>query len=193
MPRGSDPSPEEVTHILQRLRDGDDGAGESLFPIVYGELRSLAGALFVGERPNHTLQPTALVHEAWLKLAGHVDSLNDRKHFFVVAAKAMRQVIADHARRKGARKRGTPHQQVTLDTNLADSGPGDYDLVDLHDSLSRLAQKSERVAQVAELRLFGGLTVEETAQTLGVAASTVDLDWAMAKAWLRRDLESESS
>ena len=185
---GDDPG---VTHLLGRVRAGDDAAADQLLPLVYDELQGLARAVFSQQSPGHTLQPTALVHEAWLKLAPNLDPIEDGRHFFVVAGKAMRQVLADHARGKLAEKRGGSRNQVTLQTILAGEAEGGLDFVDLDDSLRRLAQRNEQHAAVAELRIFSGLSIDETAETLGISPRTVDSYWAMAKAWLRRELAPE--
>ncbi len=189
-PLSSDPPIRpDVTQMLSRLKGGEVGAGDQLLPLVYGELRGLARAVFAGRSPGHTLQPTALVHEAWLKLEGHLGTVDDRRHFFLLAGRVMRQVLADHARGRHSRKRGGGAARVTLDTDLtADAGDRSVDLVDLDDSLRGLAERNARHARVAELRLFSGLSIEETAEALGVSPRSVDADWAMAKAWLRREL-----
>ncbi len=185
-----DDTSHEVTRLLGRLREGDEGATEQLLPLVYDELHGLAQAVFSSQRGDHTLQPTALVHEAWMKMAGKLGSLDDRRHFFVVAAKAMRQVLTDHARGKHRQKRGGAKHQVTLDTDLVPAAASGVDLVALEDSLNRLAELNERHARVVELRLLGTLTIAETADAIGVSHGTVESDWAMAKAWLRTELSS---
>jgi RNA polymerase sigma factor (TIGR02999 family) len=185
-----DQEAQEVTLLLSQLRAGDAGAAERLFPLVYAKLQGLARAVFSGQNPGHTLQPTALVHEAWLKLAGNLAPIDDRRHFFIVAGKAMRQVIADHARGRSRQKRGGERQRLTLDTDLATADQEGVDLVDLDDSLRALAKLNGRHAQVAELRIFGGLSIEETALALEISTRSVYSDWAMASAWLRRELAS---
>lgn len=186
-------SPNDITQLLVRIRDGDTSAEAPLAERVYEELQRLARAVFSSQNRGHTLQPTALVHEAWVKLAGNLASINDRHHFFVVAGKAMRQVIANHARAKQADKRGGGGRQVTLDTDLTAAGSDRaIDLVDLDDCLERLAAHSERLARVAEMRLFSGLAIDEVAEVLDVSPRTVDGDWAMAKAWLGRALEERA-
>lgn len=177
-----------VTGLLSDLRGGDSHAYERLFSVVYPELRGLARAVFSGQNPAHTLQPTALVHEAWLKLVGHLDSIQDHRHFLIVAGKAMRQIIADHARGRLCEKRGGSRHRVTLDAAWAGSQDSDIDLVALDEGLSRLAELNERHAKVVELRLFSGLSINETAETLGISSRSVDSDWAMARAWLRKQL-----
>jgi RNA polymerase sigma factor (TIGR02999 family) len=178
----------EVTRLLSQLRAGDPAAEERLFAVVLDELHGLARAVFSGQRPGHTLQPTALVSEAWLKLTGNLGSVEGRRHFFLLAGRAMRQVVADHARAQGRVKRGDRGRRVTLDTDVAEERGGSVDLVELDECLARLAENNERHARVAEMRIFCGLTIEETATTLGLSARSVDSDWAMAKAWLRREL-----
>ena len=179
---------EAVTQLLGRLRAGERGAIHQLVPLVYDQLQGMARAVFSREGAQHTLQPTALVHEAWLKLSGNLDPVENRRHFFVVAGKAMRQVIADHARKKNSQKRGGAGRRLVLDTQLVVTGAPAVDLVDLDDSLNKLAAHDARHAAVAELRLFSGLSIDETAQALELSPRAVDSAWAMAKAWLRRDL-----
>lgn len=185
MPEGSPPS---VTRLLGRIRAGDADASTELLPIVYAELRGLAAAVFSDQNPGHTLQPTALVHEAWLKLAPNLDGFDDHRHFFIVAAKAMRQVLTDHARGKLAVKRGGGARRVTLDSAISPVMASGVDLLALHEALEKLTGLNERHARVVELRLFGALTIDETAEALGVSHGTVESDWAMAKAWLRSEL-----
>jgi RNA polymerase sigma factor (TIGR02999 family) len=185
-----------VTRLLGELRAGDEGAAERLLPLVYGELRSLADAVFNGQSKGHTLQPTALVHEAWLKLDGNLGGLEGRRHFFAVAAKAMRQVLADHARSRGRAKRGGGQHLVTLDEAVTPAAKSSaatpsVDLIALHDALEKLTQLNERHARVVELRLLGSMTIAETAQTLGVSDGTVKTDWTIARAWLWRALGGE--
>ena len=157
------PAPHTITRLLHGIRDGDEDAASALLPLVYGQLHGLAEAIFRGENPGHTLQPTALVHEAWLKLAGHLDSLNDRTHFYAVASRAMRQVLTDHAKSARRQKRCGTARRVTLDDHLqsddrkAGTGSRELDLVDLEDSLAKLARLDARHARMVELRLLGGL------------------------------------
>lgn len=180
--------PTHLTVLLGRFREGDSQAEGELLELVYTELRGLARAVFSGQNPGHTLQPTALVHEAWIKLAGHLGAIHDRQHFFVIAGKAMRQVIANHARAKFADKRGGDAQRISLDTTMADSKDRGVGLVELDDCLNRLAESNGRLAQVAEMRLFSGLSIDEVAELLPVSRRTVVSDWALAKAWLSREL-----
>jgi RNA polymerase sigma factor (TIGR02999 family) len=179
----------DVTQILREVSDGDKDAPARLMPLVYEELRRLANHYLRQERSDHTLQPTALVHEAYLKLIDQtrVDWQN-RAHFFGVAAQSMRRILVDHARRHGASKRGGLQQKLTLDEAVDYSQSRDVDLVALDDALNLLAELDERQSRIVELRFFGGLTIEETAEALGVSAATVKVDWSMAKAWLRREI-----
>jgi RNA polymerase sigma factor (TIGR02999 family) len=183
-----DSQPNDVTRLLERIRVGDDAAFDHLFPLVYDELRHLAKATFAKQRGPMTLQATALVHEAWLKLAGNMGAIDGRRHFFVVAAKAMRQVLSDHARARRAQKRGEGVRPMSLRDGAGLAPREEVDIVALDDSLNRLAQLNKRHARVVELRVLGSLTIEETAKALGVSTSTVESDWSMARAWLRREL-----
>ena len=175
---------------MQLLRDvgrNRPGAEEELLPLVYEDLRRLAHRAMRGERPGHTLQTTALVHEAYMRLRGAAsESWESRAHFLRVAARAMRRVLIDHARRKLSDKRGGGVEREPLDaiTLAHDESPGD--LLALNDALDRLAAVDARMAQVVELRFFAGLTLEDTARVLGVSRSTVKNDWTMARAWLKQ-------
>jgi RNA polymerase sigma factor (TIGR02999 family) len=162
-------------------------------PLVYNELRRLADHYLRQERQDHTLQPTALVHEAYLKLIDQtrVDWQN-RAHFFGVAAQVMRRILVDHARRHRASKRGGFQQKLTLDEAIDYSQSRDVDLVALDDALNALARLDARQSRIVELRFFGGLTIEETAEALDISPATVKVDWSMAKAWLRREISRES-
>jgi RNA polymerase sigma factor (TIGR02999 family) len=190
-PPGEDPH-EGVTHLLVALRAGGDGHGRvtgQLVEALYPELRRLAARLMRRERDGHTLQPTAVVNEAFVRLVNQrtVD-WQDRAHFLGIAARVMRQVLVEHARRRGAAKRGANRDRVTLDEALAMGDDPAFSMLVLDDVLTRLANVDPRGAQVAELRIFGGLTVQETAHALGVSVRTVHTDWAMARLWLAREL-----
>jgi RNA polymerase sigma factor (TIGR02999 family) len=185
----------EITRLLLELsaQERSDPLGsERLIELVYGELRATADALMRRERVNHTLQPTALVHEAYLRLV-HQDAIQwtGRAHFLGIAARCMRQILVDHARRKNAAKRGGHDAVVTLDEELASEMDEEIELLELDDALEKLAKLDERSARVAEMRLFAGMTVEETALALSVSPRTVDGDWATARLWLRRELRGE--
>ena len=181
-----------ITHLLARVSDGDEAALEQLFPMVYGQLRRQAEQALRSERPGHTLQPTALVHEAYLKLigSGRIPS-RDRGHFLSIAARAMRQILVDHARRRRANKRGKGEGTVPLDLEVADGGMAADEVLALDDALDRLSEVSPRLRSVVELRFFGGLGENEVAEALGVTARTVQRDWAKARAWLYREVYSD--
>lgn len=180
------PSQQDVTRLLVRLTDGDRGVLDELLPVVYAELRRLAASYLRRERANHTLQPTALVHEAYLRLVDQTQvQWQNRAHFFGVAAQMMRRILVDHARAHDAEKRGGEFQKLSLDENVDVSGGGrDLNLVALDEALDRLAALDPQKSKIVELRFFGGLSVEETAEVLGVSAPTVKRQWRMAKAWL---------
>ncbi|MBL4770484.1 MAG: sigma-70 family RNA polymerase sigma factor [Planctomycetes bacterium] len=182
------PDPQTITQMLQNARGGEDSAFQALLPVVYSELGALAERLFSSERRDHTLQPTALIHEAWMKLVGHIDAIEDRTHFFAIASQAMRQVLIDHARGRSRLKRGGHVEQVTLSDSLNFGASVGIDLVDLDDMLTHLTTLNPRHGRVVELRIFGGLTIAETASFLDVSDTTVERDWLMAKAWLRTKL-----
>jgi RNA polymerase sigma factor (TIGR02999 family) len=170
-------------------------SAEDLFPVVYDELRRLAASYLSGERSGHTLQPTALVHEAYLRLAGESAEWNSRTHVFAVGARVMRRLLIDHARGRGRDKRGGDWQRVTLDPQVSPVGTdldGDS-LIALDGALERLAALDQREARIVEMRFFSGLTIEEIAAELGVSKRTVEADWTHARAWLRRELSSVAS
>lgn len=181
---------QEVTLLLSALTRGDDGAATKLIPVVYDELRRLAGSYMRRERVDHTLQATALVHEAYLKLVEQrsVD-WQSRAHFFGVAAQLMRRILIDHARGHTRQKRGGEQRKVSLDEAFVFSEKQADELLAVDDSLNRLAEIDPRQARVVELRFFGGLSVEEAAEVLGVSPKTVKRDWSVAKAWLYADLK----
>ena len=183
----------ELSRIIARAGQGDASAVDRLFAVVYDQLRALAGELFRRQSPSHTLQPTAVVNEAYARMIdGENMAWKDKAHFMAVAAKVMRNLLIDHARRRKAAKRGGEWERVTLDMVLGSSRPDAIDVLELDDALTELKALHERMYRVVELRYFGGLTVRETAEVLGIARSTVDEDWAMAKAWLTRKLSGDS-
>ena len=186
------PLPGAVTELLRAWGDGDDGALEQLTPLVEAELRRLARGYMRRERPDHTLQPTALVNEAFLRLTGARGvRWQDRAHFLGISARLMRRVLVDHARSRGYHKRGGGAQRVTLTEELAISPEPALDVVALDRALEALATVDTRKSRVIELRYFGGLSVEETAEVLHVSTDTVKRDWRLAKLWLLRELEGE--
>ena len=185
------PSPQQVTQLLVAWGGGDQAARDELMPLVYEELRRLAHKCIRRERPGHTLQTSALLNEAYLRL---VDQKNiqwqDRAHFFGIAARLMRQVLVDYARKRRYAKRGGDAQRVSLDEAMIVSEERAADVVALDDALKILAQIDPRQSQIVELRFFGGLSIEETAEVLAVSPGTVMRDWTLAKAWLRRAVTS---
>ena len=181
-------SPDEVTGWLRAWSRGDESALEKLTPLVYAELRRRARRLVIRERAGHSLQPTALIHEAYLRLVGSAPvDWRDRRHFYALAARLMRQILVDHARSRGRQKRGGAAMLVPFDeTAIAFSERPD--LVRLDDALQALAETDMRKSRVVELRFFGGLSVEEAANVLEVSPQTVLRDWRLAKAWLQREM-----
>jgi RNA polymerase sigma factor (TIGR02999 family) len=179
----------EVTQLLREWSDGDASARDALLDLVYGPLRSIAARHLQRERDGHTLQPTALVHELYLRLVDQrsVD-WRDRAHFFAVAAQVMRRILVDYARRRKSEKRGGDLVPVTLGLALDVAAGEDFDIVDLDAALDQLASIFPQQAKIVELRFYGGLTLDETAAALAISPATVSRDWAMARAWLRRAL-----
>jgi RNA polymerase sigma-70 factor, ECF subfamily len=182
---------DEVTLLLRELGAGQEDAGDRLLPLVYEELRRLARGYMARERDNHTLQPTALVHEAFLRLVDQRDvAWQDRAHFLAIAAQAMRRVLLDHARRHRAKKRDGGQRETLDEGALGDArGSASLDILALDQALVRLADFDPRALRVVELRYFAGLDVEETAEVLGLSTATVKRDWRDARAWLRRELD----
>ena len=185
-----------LTETLQKAAGGSHGAVAELMPLVYGELRAIAGKQLQHERRNHTLQATALANEAYIRMVDQRDvDWKGRAHFLAVAAEVIRRILVDHARKKGAAKRGGGAAQVTLTLGDVLQTPGDQneiDLLALDEAMRELAALSDRQSRVVELRFFGGLSVGETAYTLGVSERTVKGDWRVAKAWLRKQLDDPS-
>ena len=183
------PPPNEITQLLRRWSQGDTAALERLMPIVLRELRKLAGGYLKGERPNHTLQPTALINEAYLRLvAQDFPEWQSRTHFFGVAAQLMRQILVDHARSHAAAKRGQNAPRLSLEDAAEFSREQAGDLVSLDDALTSLARLDERKSRVIEMRYFGGLTDQEIAAALGVSTATVTREMRLARAWLLREM-----
>lgn len=180
----------DLTRILKQASDGDDSALNRLIPLVYDELRALAESYLRQERPDHTLQATALVHEAYVRLIKQDDvEWQSRAHFFAVAAQMIRRILVDHARGHQRAKRGGGIQRLLLDDNVP-AAERDIDLVALDEGLQALAKLHPRQARIVELRFFGGLNLREIAVFLNVSSRTVDGDWSMARAWLRKTLRS---
>jgi RNA polymerase sigma factor (TIGR02999 family) len=180
--------PDEVTELLRAWRSGDEDADARLVERVYATLRSLAVAQLRGERPEHTLQPTALVHEAYLRLAAAGGGWQSRAHFLATASRVMRRLLVNHARDRGRARRGGGALHVTLGESAAAAGARPLELLALERALERLAAVDPLKARLVELRFYGGLTVEETAEVLGLATATVGRHWRRAKAWLLADL-----
>jgi RNA polymerase sigma-70 factor (ECF subfamily) len=178
-------SPDAVTALLDSWSRGEASARDQLFPIVYAELRRRAASALRSEAAGHTLQPTALVHEAYIRLADQNAGWKNRTQFFAVASRIMRRILVDHARARAAAKRPPKQLQMTLSPEqLGISGPPEVDLIALDDALEELAAADPRQAQVVEFRFFGGLTQEEIATALDVSQATLNRDWRVAKAWL---------
>ena len=188
MPDSSD----RITKLLRAIDEGEKGAAEELLPLVYDELRSRAGKLMAGERRDHTLQRTALVHEAYLNLAGGELSFQSRMHFFNAAALAMRRILVKHAARRGTLRRGGGRERVDLEElDAGASSAGDMDWIELDEALNELERVSPRRHQVVMLRFFSGRTEAEIAQMLDVGEATVRRDWAAARIWLYRKMKQE--
>ncbi|MCP3920931.1 MAG: sigma-70 family RNA polymerase sigma factor [bacterium] len=185
-----DPEEADVTQLLADIRSGDPAAMSHLMGRVYEPLRAMAGRCFRSHPDGHTLQPTELVHEVFLRMTGKTDAQwHDRAHFLAVCATVMRDILVDHARRRRALKRGGGMQRVTLAGNAAKME--DFDALDLDNVLTRLAAVDERQAKIVEYRFFAGMTISEAAHALGVSARTVNDDWAMARAWISAQLSKE--
>jgi RNA polymerase sigma factor (TIGR02999 family) len=183
-----------VSELLIRWRGGDKSALDSLLPIVYDELRRLARHHLKLERPNHTLQSTALVHEAYLRLVAQPSlQVDSRAHFFGIAAGLMREILVDHARRHGAVKRGADCLTLALDEAVALPQQREFDVIALDDALNTLAGMDPRQSRIVELRFFGGLSIEETSDVLEISTATVKREWSTAKLWLERELSRSES
>ena len=184
-----DPLSQNITHLLKEWSNGDERALNELTPLVYEELRQQAARYMRKERAGHSLQATALINEAYLRL---IDVKNvqwqNRAHFFAIAANLMRRILVDHARKRDAEKRGGSQVLLTLDDAFAGQKPSDVDLLAIDQALTKLAALDSQQARVVELRFFSGLTVEETATALNVSARSVKRDWSVARAWLRREI-----
>jgi RNA polymerase sigma factor (TIGR02999 family) len=182
----------DVTRLLEAAAAGDRRAADDLLPVVYDELRKLAAARLAAEKPGQTLQPTALVHEAYLRLVGpagpHATGWDSRSHFFAAAAAAMRHILVDRARTRLSRKRGGDRGRADLDLEQLVAPQQSDDVLAVDEALSRLAAKDARKAKLVELRYFAGMTLDEAASALGISPATADRDWTFARAWLHRAL-----
>ena len=187
-----------VTELLAQWRSGDQNALDALMPLVYAELRQLAQHYLRRERSDHTLQSTALVHEAYLRLAGqglagqNAPQWQNRAHFFGIAARLMRQILVEHARGRGAAKRGGGATRMTLDESLAIAQQNEVDVIVLDKALQELTNLDEQQGRIVELRFFGGLTIEDTSEVLGISPATVKREWVTARAWLFRAMTGEA-
>ena len=187
---GEESSEGTITRLHKELSDGDRSAYDRLMPVVLDELKMIAHARFRDEPSGHTLQATALVNEAYLRIAGlRSIEWRDRKHFFHAAAGVIRRILVDHARKKRAQKRPDPRKRVPLNPSIPD--PQDIDVLALNEALERLAELDQRQCQIVEMKYFGGMTVSDIADVLEVSKRTVEADWTMARAWLRRELSRE--
>jgi RNA polymerase sigma factor (TIGR02999 family) len=181
-----------MTQLLFQAGEGDQRATDRLLTLVYDELRQLAGGMMRRERLDHTLQGTALVHEAYLKLIDQTRAQwQNRAHFFAVTAQAIRRILVDHARGHARQKRGGERAKLVLDEGLAASYQQEIDLIALDEALLKLAERNQQQARIVEMRFFAGLTIEETASVVGVSPSTVEREWRYARAWLHRVLSAE--
>lgn len=185
--------PEQTTELLSAISGGDREAADRLMSLLYDEFRRLAARYLHRERADITLQPTALVHEAFLRLVNQEDvDWQGRSHFFAIGAQAMRRILVDHARRKQSEKHGGGRHRIELDDQMTISKKRDEDLLAIDDALDVLSQIDPRQAKIVELRFFGGLTVAEVAEVLGVSKRTVESEWTMVRAWLRRELSGDT-
>lgn len=186
--KAPDCSSKSGTLLLEQWTDGDDRALDALFPLVYDELRRLARGYLRSERSGHTLQSTALVHEAYLRLVKQNASWQNRAHFFGIAAQMMRRILVDHARGHNAARRGEGACKVTLDEEIAGAQERDINVMAVDEALTRLAQFDAQQSRIVELRFFAGLSIEDTSEVLKISPATVKREWAMAKAWLYREM-----
>jgi len=185
-------NPQDITVFLKEWSSGNREAADDLIQIVYKEMRKLAASYLKNQRSDHTLQPTALVHEAYMKLVDISDvSWQDRAHFFAVAAQTMRHILVDHARALAADKRGGAMQRVDLEESISFPGAKGVDVVELDEALRQLAVQDEKQSRIVELRFFGGMTVEETAHVMSISPATVKREWATARAWLFRRIKNQ--
>jgi RNA polymerase sigma factor (TIGR02999 family) len=184
----------DVTRILSQIESGDPSAAEKLLPLVYNELRKLAAAKLAHEKPGQTLQPTMLVHEAWLRLVGCEADIHwaGRGHFFGAAARAMQRILVENARRKKRLKAGGARERIELSDSAATVPGPSVDVLAIDEALDKLDRHDHRKAELVRLRFFAGLTLAEAARALGVSGSTADNDWAYAKAWLRREMSDSA-
>jgi RNA polymerase sigma-70 factor (ECF subfamily) len=188
----NDPGTENITQLLIEVTNRNSAAVDVLLPLIYDELRSLAANYLRRERPDHTLEPTALVHEAYLRMVDQTQvNWQNRAHFFGVAAQMMRRILVDHARAHNAEKRGQDFQKLSLDENIDKAVERSSEIIALDDALQALFEMDEQKGRIVELRFFGGLSIDETAEVMGVSAPTVKRQWRMAKAWLYGQVQGQ--
>jgi RNA polymerase sigma-70 factor, ECF subfamily len=188
----NDPGTENITQLLIEVTNRNSAAVDVLLPLIYDELRSLAANYLRRERPDHTLEPTALVHEAYLRMVDQTQvNWQNRAHFFGVAAQMMRRILVDHARAHNAEKRGQDFQKLSLDENIDKAVERSSEIIALDDALRALFEMDEQKGRIVELRFFGGLSIDETAEVMGVSAPTVKRQWRMAKAWLYGQVQGQ--
>ena len=184
----------QVTQLLARWSSGDPDAREALIPLVYDELRRLARSFLARQRSDHTLQSTALVHEAYMRMVGHTSvHFENRAHFFAVAAQLMRRILVDHARKHNAAKRGGGNVTLVLDEEIAMPAKSGIDLEALDDALNKLAALDPRQASVVEMRFFGGLSIDEASKVLGISPATIKREWTTARTWLLDEMTRRAS
>lgn len=185
----SDSEPSDITRLLEAAGDGDPRAAQELLPLVYDQLRKSAQLQMAGERPEHTLQATALVHEAYLRLVGSRRiAFESRAHFYVAAAESMRRILIDHARKRARIKRGGDQERMPLSAAYLAEQADPEEILSVDEAIQRLAKRDQRMAEIVRLRFFAGLSVDETARALGLSARSVRREWALARAWLHREL-----
>jgi len=189
----SSPEAQTVTRLLQEWKDGNAQALDELMPIVYGELRRMAGRLLAAEKPGHTLPATALVHEAYFRLVDADIAWQNRAHFYAIAARVLRRILVEHAKARGRQKRGGGAEKVLLDEAMAIGSEASEIVVDLDEALKRLALQDSRKSDIIQLLFFGGLTYDETAEALNISPATVHRELKLAKAWLYRELAQSSA
>ena len=185
----SDSEPSDITRLLEAAGAGDPRAAQELLPLVYDQLRRAAQLQMAGERPDHTLQATALVHEAYLRLVGsHQTTFENRAHFYVAAAEAMRRILIEHARKRARVKRGGDRKRISLSAAYLADKACPEEIVSVNEAIRRLEKRDRRMAEIVRLRFFAGFSVDETARALGLSGRSVRREWALARAWLHRDL-----
>ncbi len=189
----SDSEPSDITRLLEAAGGGDPRAAQELLPLVYDQLRKSAQLQMAGERPEHTLQATALVHEAYLRLVGsHQVTFESRAHSYAAAAESMRRILIDHARKRGRIKRGGDQERISLSAAFLAEQAQPEEIMSVDGAIRRLEKRDRRMAEIVRLRFFAGLSVDETAEALGLSGRSVRREWALARAWLHRELSEDT-